>query len=214
MKVAHFGAYAPHQSGQYGTIKDLISAERSVGIEAEFVDYGFKGEPNNRVGMVDGHIKTVSIEWALGADIIMRHSAVPPAVEMSGIPVLTALHGRPESSSILELYGELPVITEILKAKKKPTHAGFLTFWEENVSQWSAIMGGEKVAYVPSPVNLSEYKDIKRDYFFNGKGGSPNVVIADIWRQRRDITPFNAIMAAAVFKDCLLYTSPSPRDRS
>ena len=33
---------APHNTGQYATIKDLILAERRVGLDAQFIDFGYE----------------------------------------------------------------------------------------------------------------------------------------------------------------------------
>ena len=200
LKIVHFCTFAPSGNGQFSTVRDLISAEKAVGIDAGFIDYGYKGKNTIRAGLEDGGLKSLPLDWAFDADLAIRHGAIPQEIERRGIPVITALHGRPESSSMLELYGELPVITEVLKAKEKSNHAGFITFWEEFVSTWHAI-AGEEILYVPSPVNLSEYQDAVKNYDFAGKGGKPNIIIADPWRQRRDVTPFNAIMAASLFKD-------------
>lgn len=200
MKVAHFGVFAPYASGQFETVRDLISAEKLVGIDAGFIDYGHEGKPNSRVGLEDEGLETLPVEWATDADVLMRHSAVPQKLESLRTPVITALHGRPESSFNLEFYGGSAIISEILRVKDKPNHGGFLTFWEEHVPQWSAILGGGEVLYVPSPIDLSRYSPSSKKYDFGGNSGSPNIVIADTWTGRMDTTPFNVLMAAVLYR--------------
>lgn len=195
MKVAHFGIFAPHASGQFETIRDLVAAEKLAGMDAGFIDYGHKGKPNSRVGLKDKGLETLPVEWATDADILVRHSAVPQELESLGTPVITALHGRPESSFLLEHYGKANVISELKRARKKKTHAGFLTFWTEFIFPWSEILE-EEVLYVPAPLDLSRFL-IKEGHKFEDLG-SPNIVVADLWRE--DTTPFNVIMAAAFYR--------------
>ena len=61
MKIAHFAVFSPNLSGMYGSVRDLIIAERLQGIDAQFIDYklGDKGEHYSRVGLVDNDIITI-----------------------------------------------------------------------------------------------------------------------------------------------------------
>jgi len=199
MKIAHFAIFAPHASGQYATVKDLILAERRVGIDAQFIDFGFNQKVECREGLVDGDITTSPLAWALDkADIIIRHSVVPDNVFDGKKRVLFAMHGRPENSFRLEQYKIAPVISTLIQAAKGGNYSGFFTFWPEFVYYWSSLMPDVKVYCVPSPINLDEFKIAGKKHNFGKHWGDPNIVIADRWRE--DNTPFNIVYAANYFK--------------
>ena len=68
LKIAHFAVFAPGRSGQYGTVRDLILAERTLGIDAQFIDsetcMSCKGNKGYS-GRIDGPITTVDQKWAI-----------------------------------------------------------------------------------------------------------------------------------------------------
>lgn len=199
MKIAHFAIYAPHACGMYSTVRDLILAERHVGIDAQFIDCGFDKTCTVREGLGDGENKTVPLEWALDeADIIIRHTAVPDRV-FKEKPVLFALHGRPENSFLLEQYDISPVMSTIIKTVKSGVYKGIFTFWEEHVYLWQKILGGTKVGYIPPPVNFTEFNIVGDKHTFGNWKAEVNLVVADMWREDR--TPFNLIFAAEYFRD-------------
>ena len=198
MKIAHFCIFAPYGNGQYGSVRDLIKAEKLVGIDAGFIDCGHGGKAIVREGLKDDGLETLPLEWAMDADLIIRHSAIPKEIDDLGTPVITALHGRPEGSFLLEYYGKGAIINEINKVKNKQNHAGFLNFWEEHLFHWSQMLGGKEILYIPAPIDISRH-GLNEKYEFKGKSGSPNIIIADRWRE--DITPYNLLMAVAYFKE-------------
>ena len=63
---------------------------------------------------------------------------------------------------------------------------------------WSMMMSPDKLEYVPAPVNLDEFKPDGPKFSFGDRAGAPNLLVTDMWRE--DLTPFNILMAAAVFK--------------
>jgi len=200
MKVAHFGIFAPHASGQYETVKDLILAERSVGVDAQFIDCGSddKDQFMIREGLEDRGITTMPLNWALDADVTVRHSVVPDEV-YDKVPVVLALHGRPESSFRLEYGDKSPVLSSIAIAANSGKYKDVFTFWPEHLYLWEQITGKCNINYIPAPVNLEEYTpDGEKHDFGNFKAGL-NLVIADIWRD--DVIPFNLIFAAQFFRD-------------
>lgn len=197
MKVAHFAIFAPHGAGLYETTKDLILAERSVGIDAQFIDYGHKGEMVCREGLKDGEITTVPMSWAQIADVVVSHSVVPEEVIKSK-PVIMALHGRPESSFRIEFNGGSPVLSTIRDRSARKKYKAFITFWKEHVFPWSRILPGEKIHYIPAPVDFTVYTPKGKKHQFS-TNGTPNIVIADMWRD--DTVPFNLILAAQYFKE-------------
>lgn len=199
MRVAHFGIFAPHASGQYETIKDLILAERLVGIDAQFIDCGSKDDFTVREGLEDRGIKTMPLNWALNkADIAVRHTVVPKEV-FKKMPVVLALHGRPENSFRLEYNDKMPVISGIIKAAKSDTYRDIFTFWPEHIYLWENIIGNGKISHIPAPVNLDEYTLQGEKHDFGKFKATINLMVADIWRD--DTIPFNLVFAAQYFRD-------------
>ena len=196
MKIAHFAIFAPNASGQYETVKDLILAERRVGIDAHFIDYGFKDKRESRNGLQDGEIITHPIKWADEADIWFCHSLIPKEVSK---PVVLALHGRPENSFRLEFHKISPIISSIIEWAKQKKYQAYVTFWQEHLFYWSRILPGEKIFYIPAPIDFNTFSLEGPEYDFGKNSGVLNIVIADMWRE--DTTPFNLIFAAKYFKE-------------
>ena len=204
MKVVHFAHFAPHMAGIYETAKDLVLAERKVGIDAQMVDYG-NGLGDNmqpvqrfsRVGMVDGDITTIAPDQALKADIVVRHSALPKEVIESHIPVVMPLHGAPEYSFLLEHTGRSRTMKEIMVSVQNPDYKGLVTFWEQNQFTWEILLG-RKVSYCPATVDLNFFNPKGKKFDFGKKVGKINIVITNIWRKEYH-TPFNVLFAAAKF---------------
>lgn len=187
MKAVHFTKYGPRQSGLYETARELILSERQVGIDAQMVDFDGK---SHKSGMVDRGVECMPISCADDADVLVRHSAIPTKLQYLK-PVVMCLHGRPESSFRLEQRGEIEVISGVSNKASDARYKAFITFWEEYVPQWRLI--APNTLYVPAMVDLDEYQAYESPLAGNG---SPNVLIADIWRE--DVTPLNMIFATAI----------------
>jgi len=197
MKVVHFCMFAPHTCGLYHTTKDLVKAEKGQGIDAHFVDIGNEdgkavvGNPGSK----DGWLVTSDIKVADDADILVRHTCIPNELENAGIPVVIAIHGRPESSLILDEKGTVPVIEGFHNKGQDCRHKAFITFWPEHIDFWSRIVPPKKLHLVPAMVDLMEWRPGGKKFDFGKHNASPNILIADIWRE--DKTPFDEIMAVA-----------------
>jgi len=202
LKVAHFAVFSPGRSGQYATVRDLILAEREIGIDAQFIDsetcLSCKGNRGS-AGKTDGPITTVDQSWAWKADVLVRHSIIPDDLEDSGIPIIMCLHGRPENSFLLDQYGKVKVFHFLHQLNNDPRYHAVITFWEEFQFHFNIIMPDRKVYFVPAMVKLDEYTPEGRVHDFGKKSGSPNIIIADIWRE--DVTPFNLVFAALKFQE-------------
>lgn len=197
MKVAHFAQFAPHAAGISGTAIDMVLAERAVGIDSILIDYNGTKKPSI-VGHERSGVVTVGPSQAKDADIITRHSAVPTAIKNTGIPMVMCLHGRPEYTYLLEYIKKSCIIGEYLKCAKDPQYMGFITFWEQHLDYLNILLPSSKIDYVPAMVDLDLYnpKGIKYDY--SDVGGTPNILIADMFRE--DVNPFNMLVAAAIFR--------------
>ena len=201
LRLAHFAVFSPNQSGMYGTVRDLILAERQQGIDAEFVDYSAddSGAMYSKVGLFDKDIVTVSHDWAYKeADILVRHSMIPDPIIQVGIPVIMALHGRPEYSFMQEHHGQNPVMKIITNHESDLSYAAYVTFWPEHLLFWNLIMPKRPVHYVPCPVDLERFNPNGPKFSSSHWTGTPNVIVADMWRE--DITPFSMIPAVETFR--------------
>ena len=200
MKVAHFCRFSPNKSGQYGTVKDLIKAERKQGIDARFVTTLEQPpfyEPD--IKHKDGWMETDTLEEAKDADIYVQHTMVPPDLKKADKPVVFVLHGRPENSFMLGHLGRIPVYKAISEAHLKGECQIFVTFWEEFLYHWSMLIDKSILKYVPALVDLDKYSPVGEVFDFGQLGGSPNLLIADLWRE--DTTPYNIMHAACYYRD-------------
>lgn len=205
IKVAHFCTFSPHACGLYHTAKDLILAERVLGIDAHMVNILVKkDEPRKnsieygRIG-TDGWLTTVDQSWAREADILVLHSAIPDDFLSMSKPVIVVCHGRPESSFMLEHHEVLGTWSSYYTRARNPRYTAFVTFWPEFMSILKKYLPENRLFYVPAPVDLADYS-MHGEVFSHGKfNGKPNIVVADMWRW--DVTPFNVIMAADLFRE-------------
>ncbi len=197
MKVAHFGVFAPHTSGQYATIKDLILAERKVGLDAQFIDCGYNKNMVSRVGLQDGEIVTVPVAWANDADIVMRHSVIPNAI-LDAKPAILALHGRPAAVAQHELVGMSKLLSYILTTAKAGKYEAYVTFWPEHLFYWSRLLVDKKLFYIPAPVDFDFFTPEGKKHIFK-HNGTPNIVVADRWGVDEPL--FNLFFAAQYFKE-------------
>jgi FkbM family methyltransferase len=188
-KVAHFSVFAPNQCGLYHTAKDLILAERQLGIDARMIADDGGVHTDGAGGSGNGSLTTEQREWAYSADILVRHSAIPSHLQNSGKPIIMCLHGRPESSLLLTRHNQ-PVIEAVANKADDCRYKAFVTFWEEYVPIWKNLVG-DKLHYVPACVDMDEFQPNPKQL------DTPQILICDMWRE--DVTPFNVIFAAAAF---------------
>lgn len=201
MKIAHFSVFSPNQSGMYATVTDMIRAERSQGIEAEFIDYGTDADGNvySKVGLIDNDIVSRSPEWAYKhADILIRHSMIVEPIARVGIPMIMAMHGRPEYSYMLQHYNQSPVMDIMCNHETDAKYAAYISFWREHKLFWQLMMPQREINYIPAIVNLKKFNPNGEKYHFGQWSGTPNILIADMWRE--DVTPFNTVCSAALFQ--------------
>lgn len=200
MRVAHFCRFSPGRSGQYSTVKDLIKAEIEAGIDAGIVAMM---EINGKVELVnyqqDDWLTSKDEPWARSADVFVRHTVIPPHLECLPKKKIMCLHGRPENSFMLGLLKKNPVYNIILQANFTNMYKRFITFWPDYLYNWSFLVPHDKLFYVPPPVDLDFYTPEGEKYDWQGVGGTPNLLIAELWRE--DTTPYNIIHAAALFKE-------------
>ena len=214
MRVAHFCRFSPHKSGQYETVKDLIKAERAVGIDAGILATlekpmpGPPGQPGNMImpGLQDEWLISQTQQWAADADVLIRHTVIPPDMEAWGKPTVMALHGRPENSWELGHLNRIAVYALIESESIKNQYKKFICFWEDFIYHWGLVVDPAKLEYIPAPVDLEKYNPAGKSTQYGEQSGSPNIIVADFWRE--DTSPYNAIHAAGYFKK---YFSPEAK---
>lgn len=188
MRLIHFVQFGPRSCGLYETAKDLILAERRLGIDAHLVDVDDAGQ--SRVGLADGSIVTAHPDLALDADVLIRHSSIPSKYQNLGIPVVMCLHGRPESTYRISSSSQNNIIHAVANKAKDSRYKAFVTFWPQYVTAWRALVS-DKLCLVPAPVDLEYYAGGKDQKF----EGSHKILIADIWRD--DVIPLSSLFGAA-----------------
>lgn len=196
LKVAHFSRFTPNQAGNSGTAIDMVLAERTIGLDSQIIDFNGDAKPC-RVGLECRGVKTVGPSWAANADIIVRHSAVPQPLKNSGKPIIMCLHGRPEYGFLLQYYKKMDLLAEWFKCAADPHYRTFITFWKEHLSYFKILMPSSTVDYVPAMVDLENFTPKGVRYDYDNIGGTPNIVIADMFRE--DANPFNVLVAASIF---------------
>lgn len=179
MEIAHLAAITPHRSGLYETTRDLVAAERILGIDARIID------PLSKT--VDRGVPIFDNTFINNCDIIVSHSGVGDYIKLNK-PIIHVLHGRPYNSFLLESGGGTPVYSYIEKIAKNDQFKYFVTFWEEYYPIWNLIIPKEKLKSVNAPVDLDFWTpDGPSGYKFKGKGGKINIVCADPWREDKNI---------------------------
>ena len=173
MKLAHIAIVTPHRAGLYETVRDLVAAERGLGVDARIVD--------PQATCVDRGVPT-GFQFEPGEyDAIVNHSGIgaySERVKKSGKPVIHCMHGRPESSFRLEELKRAPVYSFLKAAGEDPMYRRFVTFWPEFVPYWSLILPADRIRTVTAPVDLQAWTpDGPTGYKFNGRKGAINVVV-------------------------------------
>lgn len=195
MKIAHLAVVTPHRSGLYETTRDLVIGERSIGLDACIVD------PMNPRKAEDRGVPIADDIW--DADVWVNHSGLPHDAETSDLaakrpPIIHVMHGRPESSFLLEMRGKPKVYSYLIVHGRNGLFSRYVTFWQEFLPHWSLVVPAQKLSYVPAPVDLKHWTpDGPSGYGFHGHGGDINVVCADMWRE--DVTPYPVLNAFGIF---------------
>ena len=194
MKLTHLAVVTPHKAGLYETTRDLVAAERELGIEACIADPTRDGTGNDRGVPIGGW------ERVADCDVIISHSGTGDRFRGTGKPIIHMLHGRPYSSFLLEQAGKIPVLSFLRQVGNDDDYRAFVTFWPEFLPYWRLLLPDDKVHGIPAPVDLNLWTpDGPRGYGFHGHAGEVNVVCAEIWRD--DIDPFHILVAYAKFAE-------------
>ena len=184
MHVAHVCNYAPGLSGMYGTVRELLLAERAAGMTAEIVD---DAGATQLYGM-DG-IQPVGTAYGDTADIICWHHAMfEPWLNEPHRNLVLFLHGTPEHNLYTELGGQEDVLSLIIGAANMNIPRAFISMWKRHIPIWESLLR-KPVHYIPSWVDLEKFRPVEhvpdRDIIRIG--------MMDFWRITRE--PFGLFMA-------------------
>jgi glycosyltransferase involved in cell wall biosynthesis len=210
IKVSHIVFCAPHTSGMYETARELVLAERELGINAHIVDPNpypeqAKLKDGKPIGPVrppdwfeDRGVCIAPKSWVTESDVIVSHSGLfMEEVNKTKAPCFHIMHGRPRSSFLIEHYKQTPILSYYRDMAKNKRVKQFITFWPEYKRYWEMLF--PKVTAMDSFVDLDYWCPGDSTYDFNGLGGDINVVVTDRWRFDKD--PFHVINAFVVFAE-------------
>lgn len=192
MKVAHIAVVTPHRAGLYETCRDLVAAERQLGVDARIVD------PVNDVVTTDRGVPVVERAFVGECQVVVNHSGLSKELDKTRLPIIHILHGRPYSSFLLEQSGKIAVYSYLRRVVGDDRFKFFVTFWQDFIPYFRLLLPADKVRWLPPPVDLQRWTpDGPRGYGFHGHKGEVNVVCADIWRRDKD--PYHVINAFLLF---------------
>lgn len=203
MRIAHWSIWGPNRSGMYETTKDIVLAQRELGIDCGFID------AQTGATLTQGSFITDSYHYADIADVYAMHLAIPQPYLLDGTPTAIFLHGHPLYSMQTELYGlerenDKPFST-ILNLMNRTERTWFVSMWEqEQGAYWSALDGMRgRLRFVPRGIEFGDRWTPDGDR--RDLDGSPCIVIADQFRLFKD--------ALSVLFGALAYWRRNPRAR-
>lgn len=193
LRIAHVALCTPHKCGLYETTRELVAAERALGIDARIYDPKptpfYPVEDNDR-----GALLTLSIDWVRSADVVVDHSGCDGTTDGCDVPHILVPHGRPKHSFLGELQkGGTPVYSYQHRLERDPRYKAVVTFWPEHIGHLRTIFKSTTVHAIPAPVDLDAWSPEGPKHTFGGKLGKYNVVLTDSWRDDGDM--FDAVSA-------------------
>jgi glycosyltransferase involved in cell wall biosynthesis len=192
MKIAHIAIVTPHRAGLYETTRDIVAAERRLGVDARIID------PTKEQVGIDRGVPIVGAVWAKQCQAIVNHSGLGKDLQDLQLHIIHVMHGRPYGSFLLEQAGEIPIYSYWRQIVKDERFRFFVTLWPEFMPYFSLVMPEAKLRYIPAPVDLAAWTpEGPTGHKFHGKGGDINVVCADVWRRDKD--PYHIINAFGLF---------------
>jgi len=225
LKIGHITNWTPHGCGLYETVRDLVIAERSLGVDARVVEVKPIpvlpsmsrpiGDPCERCGHVrlerlefpkatpdwseDRGVVKAPMTWLDEVDIICSHSGLPPKIPHGNdTPRIHVAHGRPHSSFLLGQMQNNHVWQAYQQYAKDDRWKALITLWPGFSEYWKLVFPRRVEEFSPF-VDLERWKPTQSKYNFGDKGGEPNVVVADVWRQDKD--PFHCLFGFAKFAE-------------
>lgn len=198
MRIAHAAIATPHRCGLWETTRELVAAERAMGVDARVVDPA----PNETAGVKgeDRGVPIADMDWGVTADLVVSHSGHDrtPLADTDQ-PIIHVSHGRPLSTWMGERSGGAPGLTYQTQRKTKDRYRAVVTFWPEYEPYLRSIWAPKPVYTIPAPADLSYWTPGHSAFNFHGKKGRYNVIITDPW-SREDATVYHAVHAFVLFQ--------------
>ena len=199
MKLAHVAVVTPKRCGLWETTRELVAAERKLGVDARVVD----PKPIPELYPKGGHDRGVPLadmEWATKADLIVSHSGhAGTPLSTTEQPIIHVAHGRPLSTFLAERADAVPGYSYHVVKSQTERYRACVTFWPEYEPILRALWRGKPIHVIQPPVDLDYWTTGSTDYDFGGKAGEYNIVMTDPW-SRVDVSPFHALHAFALFR--------------
>jgi len=192
MKIAHAVTHTENMNGLYESAREIIAAERALGIEAEAID---PTKPSEDRGSLNG-----GWHFLRDCDVIVDHSGLNDYMIKLEKPTVHCIHGWPRHSFLCEWQHDRAIYKYMRAMSRRRSCKAQVTFWPELAEYLSVIL--PKVTVVPAPIDLEQWKPEGPDgYKFGGKRGKVNIVVADTLRAGKD--PYDVVNAFALFaKTC------------
>lgn len=200
MRICHAAIFSPNRCGLYETARELITAERKLGVDARLVDPLPKKEFPVPESGEDRGAPIADMEWAKTADVVINHSGTDNTpLAKTDQPVLHIAHGRPLSTFMGERGGGAPGLTWQTQRRSDSRYIGAVTLWPEYEPYLRAIWRPKPVFVVPPTVDLDYWAPGSSSFDFYGRRADVNVIMTDPW-SREDAQPYHCIHAFALFK--------------
>lgn len=199
MRVAHWGLWAPNRSGMAETERELILAQRALGLDCGLID---AFDPDK--SQTDGDFSTETFRYADGADLYCLHSHIPEypgGWGLDGTPCVCFLHGMPRYSWETEVYmleggNSAPMATLAGYFNETDRFKRFFTMWPTQFATWEVCDNYRgRVRAAPNGVDLSRWK---LDGEARALAGEPALLVADQARMCKD--PFVMVFGAEWFR--------------
>jgi len=217
----------PRACGLYETARDLVAAERKLGVDARIVDIrnavitspstvkpaftcprcGFTQlqvvtpEQTLPDWVEDRGVVKAPLTWLDEVDVICSHTGMPPTLPHGAkAPRVHVAHGRPRSSFLLGKFQNNHVWQAYEQYAKNDKWKALVTLWPGFARYWELVFPRQVCEFDPF-VDLDRWNcwriDESNYAFGNSTKTGPNIVISDIWRMDKD--PFHCLFAFAAF---------------
>ncbi|HET6442729.1 MAG TPA: hypothetical protein VFH53_10160 [Phycisphaerae bacterium] len=189
MRIAHVCTFTPHACGMYETARELVAAERRLGVEAYLVDPRPGGTGGPPPWAEDRGVAAAPLGWLDMADVIVSHSGLS-GKDDDNTPRIHVAHGRPRSSYMLGKMESNHVYYAYAQYATDERWKAMVTLWPGYGRYWEKVFPRPVHEFQPF-VDLGRWRYRQSDYDFGGRRGDLNCVITDVWREDRD--PFHVL---------------------
>lgn len=215
MKVVHFAPFAPNRCGLYEQARDIVRAERLVGIDSQFCDVGIpngsKTARDRTVGSVDARstddflLTTIDYDEINDADVFVQHDEMPQSVrDETSQPVVRVMHERPYAvfRSDVDIAPKMGAHMLYAQESRRDRVKAMCHMWPSHTDLWAPFVVREKLRCVgPPPVDESRFCPDGPKHGFDPKDkGDVNILICDI--PRADMCAYHAAQAVIQFLEC------------